>query len=171
MNLKLIGIYLITIGSFCRADSASDDYKNRDFESAALRFQIQAEAGDPRSQNNLGALYLRGKGVPQNYQKAYELFLQSATENFKGAIFNLGVMNLRGYGRKKNYQEAALWFRKGAELNDPEAQFFLGVLLSKGLGIQSDLASAAKWFQKSEPEASIATFTMYRRLKRRLRRL
>ena len=28
MNLKVILIYLITIASFCRADSASDDYKN-----------------------------------------------------------------------------------------------------------------------------------------------
>ena len=149
MNPKITLIYLITIVSFCRADSASEDYKSGNFESAALRFQIQAEAGDARSQNNLGALYLRGKGVPQNYQKAYELFLKSAGENFKGAMFNLGIMNLRGYGRAKNYPEAVTWFRQGAELGDPEAQFFLGVLLSKGLGVESDLAEAKQWFSKS----------------------
>ena len=42
MNLKLILIYLITIASFCRADSASDDYKNGNrYIKKALESEIQ----------------------------------------------------------------------------------------------------------------------------------
>ncbi len=53
---------------------------------------ISAEQGDARAQYNLGLMYVNGRGVPQDYEKAIDWFTKSAEQGFAGAQNNLGVM-------------------------------------------------------------------------------
>lgn len=128
------------------AETGSDAFRRGDYETAARRFEAAARAGDRVAQNNLGVMYLRGRGVAKDYGRARELFLASAEQGLEGAKFNLGIMALRGYGGPVNHAEALRWFRASAEGGDREAQFFLGLMYFKGQGVDADRVQARGWF-------------------------
>ena len=144
-----IYIILLLVAATARADMASDAYNTGQFALAAKHYQILSDAGDPIAQNNLGTMYMRGKGIDLDFDSARELFEAAAKQSLPGAMFNLGIMNLRGYGETKNTYKAAHWFKKGAELGDTEAQFFFGVALAKGEGANKNLPEAKIWFSKA----------------------
>ena len=64
---------------------------------AALR--TQAEQGDPVALNALGAAYVNGRGVAQNYAEAVRLYSLSADKGSAVAQFNLGTMAEAGQGQ------------------------------------------------------------------------
>ena len=144
-----IYIILLLVAATARADMASDAYNTGQFALAAKHYQILSDAGDPIAQNNLGTMYMRGKGIDLDFDSARELFKAAAKQSLPGAMFNLGIMNLRGYGKTKNTYKAAQWFKKGAELGDIEAQFFFGVALAKGEGADKNILEAKIWFSKA----------------------
>src|SRR5262245_22095958 len=84
--------------------------------------------GNPRSQFQLGIIYAKGTGVPQNYPEAMKWFQKAALNGVADAQFNLGLMYARGLGTKQNYQEAAKWFLMAAQKDDVESQYYLGML-------------------------------------------
>ncbi len=129
-----------------RAEGGAEAFGRGDFAAAAARFEAGAAAGDATAQNNLGVLYLRGKGVAQDYERARELFEAAARQHLPGAMFNLGMMHLRGYGMQAQPGVAADWFARAAALDDREAQFFLGVLLTRGDGVPADPTRAKALF-------------------------
>ena len=49
-----------------------------------------AEQGYAPAQNNLGLLYLNGKGVQKDLKQAFELFQKSAGQDYAFALNNLG---------------------------------------------------------------------------------
>ena len=51
-----------------------------------------ASAGSPEAQYDLGIMYFDGKGVPQNNQKAFELFNMAAAQNHQKAKDMLPVV-------------------------------------------------------------------------------
>ena len=53
-----------------------------------------------------GDKYYRGKGVPQDFQKAAEWYQKAAEQGHAKAQFNLGVMYANGEGVSQNYEEA-----------------------------------------------------------------
>jgi TPR repeat protein len=157
MRINLpIYIILVLVSATGRADVAFEAYNSGDFPVAAKHYQILSDAGNPVAQNNLGAMYLRGKGVEIDFYKAKKLFKAAAESNLPGAMFNLGIINLRGYGEPKNSHKAVHWFTKGAELGDLEAQFFLAVALAKGEGTSKNIPDAKKWFAKSAEQGLAA---------------
>ena len=51
-----------------------------------------AEQGNIDASNNLGVMYLTGKGVPQDYTEAAKWFRMAAEQGDGRAQFNLGWM-------------------------------------------------------------------------------
>lgn len=137
---------LIAAVATAAAQSGSDAFRRGDYETAARRFQVAAESGDRIAQNNLGVMYLRGRGVDTDFVRARALFSASAAQGLVGAKFNLGIMALRGYGGPVDHAEALRWFRESAEGGDREAQFFLGLMYFKGQGLPADAEQARGWF-------------------------
>lgn len=117
-----------------------------DSEAALKEFRPLAAQGDARAQFELGYMYERGKGVPQDYVEAASWFHKSAAQGNASAQFYLGQMYDIGKGVHQSYQEAASWYRKSAEQGEILAQIHLGFLYEFGQGLPSDMVQAHKWY-------------------------
>jgi len=119
-------------------------------EGAAFdQFLRRAENGDPIAQNNVGVLYLKGRGTGEDFAEARRWFEAAAAEGLPGAMHNLGVLYLRGHGLAPDPAQAAGWFTKAAELGDADAQFYLARLFYRGEGVAQDLPAARQWFTRA----------------------
>ncbi len=106
-----------------------------------------AEAGDVRSQSELGTAYAEGKGTPRNYTEAVRWLRRAAERGDALAQGRLAFAYSRGLGVPRDEAEAARWLRKAAEQDLPEAQYALGKLYSRGR--QPNLSEARAWFTRA----------------------
>ena len=73
-------------------------------------------------QYNRGVAHFKGKGVVQDYKKAFEFFQKAAEQDLAQAQYNLGMMYANGDGVKQNMKKAAEWWQKAATQGLAEAQ-------------------------------------------------
>ena len=111
--------------------------------------QLAADWGDADAQYNLGVMYHKGDGVPQDYAQAAKWFRLAADQGFAQAQFNLGVMYFNGDGVRKNYAQAVKWYRLAADQGYALAQSNLGVMYAKGQGVPQDAAQTVKWLRRA----------------------
>jgi uncharacterized protein len=64
-------------------------------------YRKAAEQGCAEAQNNLGLMYLLGRGVPQDDTTAAKWFRKAAEQGYSSAQNNLGEMRRRGRGVAK----------------------------------------------------------------------
>jgi len=69
---------------------------------------------DAAAQAGLGALYHDGKGVPQSYERAAELFTQAADKGHAGAQAGLGGLYYKGLGVPKDVARAVALLKQAA---------------------------------------------------------
>ena len=62
--------------------------------------------------------YYWGRGVGKNYQRAHQLFLDSANKGNPESSRYLGLMYLSGNGVTKNLKTSIQWFEKAAVMGD-----------------------------------------------------
>lgn len=117
-----------------------------DSKAALKEFMPLAVKGDARAQFELGYMYERGKGVPQDYQESLSWFRKSAAQGNASAQFYLGQRYDFGNGVPQDYTEAASWYRKSAEQGGTQAQIHLGFLYELGQGVPADMVQAYKWY-------------------------
>lgn len=110
----------------------------------------QAASGDPEAQCDLGMIYIKGQGVPQDNSQAALWFRKAAEQGDAGAQFQLGYSYDNGEGVPKDYGQAALWYRKAAEQGDAHAEYSLGALYAEGVnqGTPQEDAQAVFWRSK-----------------------
>ena len=60
-------------------------------------------------------MYYSGKGVRQDYKKAFEWFEKAASQVDPSAQFNLGVMYNNGEGVRQDKSIAKEWFGKACD--------------------------------------------------------
>lgn len=123
----------------CNDPSAGADVKLNELRPLAAN-------GDARAQYELGFMYDRGLGVPQNYKEAASWYLKAAEQGNASAQFYLGQMYDVGKGVPQGYQEAASWYSKAAEQGEALAQLYLGFLYDHGQGVPVDMVQAYKWY-------------------------
>lgn len=63
----------------------------------------------------LGLMYLEGKEVPQDYNKARAWFEKAANQGDSFAQFRLAFMYLNGEGAPRDYKQAKDWFCKACD--------------------------------------------------------
>lgn len=98
-----------------------------------------AQKGGADAQAFLGAMYIRGKGVPEDYAEGAHWLRKAAEQGNARAQISLGFMYEEGAGVPQLYEEAARWLQKAAENGSVDAQFGLGKLYAKyGTGIGDD---------------------------------
>ena len=104
----------------------------------------------PQELFELALSYYNGTdNIPQDYLKAYDLFLEAAKAGHVGAQSYLGRMLCMGEGVEKNYDEAVKWLRLAAERGDADAQNRLGIRYEGGQGVEQDYIEAARLFKLS----------------------
>jgi hypothetical protein len=71
---------------------------------------------------NLAYLYLKGRGVPQDYHEALALWQKADAQGESRATFNIGKMYEDGLGGQKNLEMAKQWYKKAADGGDERAR-------------------------------------------------
>ncbi len=121
-----------------------------DHQAAAQRYRSLARAGVPRAQRELARLYVTGKGVPRDPEKAVHWFRTAAENGDVPAMRALAGMLLAGEGTPRNTVAAASWYRLAAEKGDLSAMHRLGRLLLAGEeGVAADPAAAARLLREA----------------------
>ncbi|CAN5225279.1 hypothetical protein BH10PSE19_BH10PSE19_14090 [soil metagenome] len=124
--------------------------KGKNFIEAVQCYEIAAAGGYAPAQNNLGACYQQGIGVPQDYIKAAELYRLAAVQGHPVAQYNLGCLHENGTGVKADKTEAVKWYRLSAAQGQAAAQTNLGCCYEEGVGgVAQDFLQAAEWYRQA----------------------
>lgn len=138
---------LLALSAVAHADlqAGLDAYKAGNYPSALKEFKPLAAQGNADAQVNLGFLYARGHGVPQDYKEAANWYRKAAEQGQPDAEFNLGSLYYDGLGVKRDFNQAAEWYLKAAELGQIDAQYNLGLMYATGQGVAVSLVQSYKW--------------------------
>jgi len=94
----------------------------------------------------LGYIYLTGKGLAQDYARAFEWYKKAAEKGDLAAQLHLAQLYRDGgKGLPREMAQAAEWYRKAAEQGDAGAQATLGTLYSIGQGVAQNYLEAYYW--------------------------
>ncbi|HKT76508.1 MAG TPA: tetratricopeptide repeat protein [Sphingobium sp.] len=164
----LLWLGLLLLSTPCLAGPAEDAaaaYKRGDYGNAMRLYRSLADQGDPRAQNSLGRMYLRGQGAGKDYGEAMKWFRRAAALGIADAQYNLGEIFLREYGVEQDLVEAARWYTRAAEQGHIAAQFTLAVLYTIGRGVSKNPQKAAYWFDRAatqgNPDAQVELGILY----------
>jgi len=108
--------------------------------------KVLAEKGNARAQYNLGAMYARGEGIPEDNKEAVHWWRKAAKQGDARAQFNLGVRYTYGKGVERDAKEALRWYRKAAMQGHADAQNNLGLMYDNGEGVLEDDVTAYAWY-------------------------
>ncbi|MGP1284008.1 MAG: SPOR domain-containing protein [Parasphingopyxis sp.] len=103
-------------------------WRNGDYARAISEWQPLAETGDPDAQFNLGQAYKLGRGVPQDMERARDLFRQAADQGHLQAEANYGLILFQDGNR----EEAMPYIVRAADRGEPRAQYIYGTALFNG---------------------------------------
>ena len=98
--------------------------------------------------NVLGALYLQGQVVPQDYLRAREWLERASSLGSAIAQYNLGVIHANGYTRNSqpNPKDAFFYFSISAEQNFSPATLAVAKCYYFGIGVAQDMHQSFRWF-------------------------
>ena len=127
-------------------DTGLAAYDRGDYATALQEWRPLARSGDVAAQYNLGLMYRKGEGVPQDDREAVRWYRRAAEQGDAKAQNNLGVMYNNGEGVAQDYREAVRWYRRAAEQGNAKAQNNLGMMYNNGEGVAQDYITAHVWF-------------------------
>ena len=102
----------------------------------------------------LGDMYAKGQGVPQDYDKAVELYKQSADGGDSLSMQRLGEIYENGsYGQKINLEETLKWYKLAAENDYDGAQESVARVLQAMYDLAWNYKNGENGAEKNEEEA------------------
>lgn len=108
-----------------------------------------AEAGDPRAQFEIAAMYTEGQVTAQDYSAAAMWYGRAAGSGFAPAAYRLGNLYEYGRGVDEDLEEAKRWYQAAAQAGNRMAMHNLAALYAGGQLETQDFASAALWFERA----------------------
>ena len=142
----VLSIVCLAVPAWADYKAGEDAYNRGDFATALREWRPLAEQGDALAQYNLGVLYRKGRGVPQDDVQARQWYEKAAAQGQAKAQYNLGTLYLNGGGVPKDYQQALRWFRMAADQGEALAQTKIGIMYDDGQGVPHDFVQAHKWY-------------------------
>ncbi|MCO5060542.1 MAG: sel1 repeat family protein [Kiritimatiellae bacterium] len=121
-----------------------------DHKTAIELLRAGADAGHALCQYNLGASYIDGIGVPQDYRQAVYWYQKAAQQGLATAQKKLGLCYYRGVGLAQDTRQAAYWFGQAAQQGDQEAIQVLNEIAYED--------AKARGAQKSPPDQDAAEY-------------
>jgi len=140
-NIVINGFIVLGL-SFGLMVSATADYSFEEIEAGAKR-------GDSIAQNILGFYYHEGKGVRQDYAKAFYWHQKSANQGDSDDQFYVGHYYISGEGVRQDYSKGLEWLKKSANQNNTSAQALIGLLYAYGKGVRQNKTTAKEWYGKA----------------------
>ena len=142
----VLSIICLTVPAWADFQAGMDATIRGDYATALREWRPLAEQGDALAQYNLGVLYRKGRGVPQDDVQARQWYAKAAAQGQAKAQFNLGTLYFNGEGVPKDYQQALRWFRLAADQGEAVAQTKIAIMYDEGQGVSQDLVQAYKWY-------------------------
>jgi len=121
-----------------KADKSSATIKNFDTTELAIQKYY-----------HLAVQYKEGKGVPMDYQKAFDYFEKAANLGDSQSVYAMAYMHYKGLGCKQDYALAAKLFAQGAYGGRDNSMYFYGLCWRNGYGLIQNEDSAQYWLKKS----------------------
>jgi TPR repeat protein len=146
ITLILIALLLAAPVSAADFKKGLSAYKSGDYATALREWTPLAKQGDAVARYNLGLMYDKGQGVPQNYKTAVKWYRLAAEQGCVDAQYNLGNRYAKGQGVLQDYKTAVKWYRLAAKQGNTSAQSNLGTMYDKGQGVLQDYVRAHMWF-------------------------
>lgn len=107
--------------------------------------KFRANNEDPAAQNQIGLMYLSGKGMEKNELNAMTWFQKAAAQRFPSSLHNIA----RIYD-KNNDPQAIVWYQKSSEENNAVSEYNLGRIFERGVLDQPiDITKARYWYAKA----------------------
>jgi TPR repeat protein len=158
--------------SFAGPDPLADgakSYQQADYQAALASWRPLAVQGNPVAQNNLGIMYLDGKGVPQNMSEAVRYLSLAAAAGSSLGQNNLGGLYREGKGVPRDYTLAARWFTAAAAQGNSAGMYNLGLMYQLGQGMKAEPFHAYMWYalaaeQKEIPNAAAHRDALWKRM-------
>ncbi len=100
------------------------------------------------SHNQLGYLYYKGLGVPQDYAKAYQHLIWAYENDSQWGLVFLGECCFYGRGVQQDYKRARE-FMEQVNWNSWSANYILGCIYGQGLGVPADIKKGVEYLQKA----------------------
>jgi uncharacterized protein len=155
------GVLALTLSGVAMAGPLEDGsaaYQKGDYPAAMSYWRPLAEQGNAEAQTDLGTMYDKGHGVPQDYAQAMIWYRKAADQGDANAQNDLGVVYYLGHGVPQDSAQAEIWFHKAADQGDASAQFNLGVTYANGRGVPQDYVKAHMWFSLAASRAEDPAF-------------
>ena len=167
-----LGTWMLALGAPAHADALMDGaraFQRQDYRAALNNWRPLAIQGNPTAQNNLGVMYLDGKGVKQSFSEAVRWISLSAAAGSSLGQNNLGGLYRDGKGVPRDFRKAFQWFTAGAAQGNSGAQYNLGLMYELGQGTQAEPFHAFMWYalaaeQGNMPNAAVHRDALYRRM-------
>ncbi len=131
------------------AEEGARTYERKDYRTALPLLRQAARAGHTQSQYLLGAMYLAGRGVDENRERAADWFELASMAGHIEAQYFLGGMYSGGFGRRRDDGRAADLYERAAEQGLAVGQFRLGVVYESGRGRSKDVDEAIQWYGRA----------------------
>ena len=95
----------------------------------------------------IGKMHCHGLGTKQNYERAFEWFLQSATEGNKLSQYSIANLYYYGNGVEKDLSQAFFWYRKSSSQGQPYASYAIAQMYNKGEYVNQSEETAQRYYK------------------------
>mmetsp|Transcript_16658 Transcript_16658/g.46558 ORF Transcript_16658/g.46558 Transcript_16658/m.46558 type:complete len:542 (+) Transcript_16658:465-2090(+) len=125
-------------------------------------FRRAAAAGQASAHANIGEMYARGLGVPQDPEAALKHFKAAVDSGNTAALNGMGYIHSQNLSNKpRNLTAAALFFKRAAEHGQPDGLYNWGVMTMSGHGVKKDMTEARRVFALASRSGHVlATFNL-----------
>ena len=132
----------------------------RNYEESARWFRQAVQENNPFASYSLGGQYLRGQGVVQSDEEAFNHFYKAAAHAKQPnayAQYQLGRMYRDGVGTEADAEASRAWFARAYAgflamedtMADDRLYYRLGSMNMTGTGTEVDLEQACRYFEKA----------------------
>jgi len=123
--------------------------KDEAYAVSCFEKELARDPSHTGANNLLGKAYYFGRGVPQDYAKAYQhLSVAFYEKESTWGVFYLASCCFHGWGTPQDYDKARMFLEK-MTWNYWEADYMLGVIYGQGLGVAADIPKAVAHLQKA----------------------
>ena len=164
-TLALAAAALAFGGFAARADNLQDGakaFQAGQYNRSLALWRPMATKGNPVAQNNLGIMYLDGKGVPQNMSEAVRYVSLSAAASSSLGQNNLGGLYRDGKGVPRDFRRAMQWFSASASQGNSAGMYNMGLMYELGQGIKADPFRAYMWYALAADQGNMPNAVAHR---------
>jgi uncharacterized protein len=147
----LAAVLPVNAGQLEDADAA---VKSGDYVTALQLLGTLVEQDNIYAERMLGIMYIKGRGVPQDYAMGMRWMRIAAGKGLPDAQNEIGILYQRGWGAERSDAEAVKWFRLAADQGLVVAQNNLADIYALGLGVPQDFREAFKWYRIAADQSS-----------------